>query len=134
MKKPLWSGLVFLVALSGCSQSISNTDTFSKKSQAQVYGWISIDDYFSPVVTKVEVDMCQVVDNRCLTSAEQEYEGVQLPIQYSFLISPLQAGDGNMKIRARLLDKGSVVAQSLVEYHFEPGEKRVDIVLSSTKN
>ncbi|AIW14401.1 YscW family type III secretion system pilotin [Vibrio tubiashii] len=133
MKKPLWSGLIFLVALSGCSQSISNSD-FSKKSQAQVYGWISIDDYFSPVATRVEVDMCQVINNQCLTSAAQEYKGIQLPIQYSFLISPLQAGDGSMKIRARLLDKGNVVAQSLVEYHFEPGEMRVDIVLSSVKN
>jgi type III secretion system chaperone YscW len=134
MKKTICLGMLCFMALSGCSHSIPEIeDKFDQQSQAQLNGWISVGDYFSPAVTKVEVEMCQVIGKQCLRSAFQEYKGIQLPIQYSFLISPLQAGNGEMKIKVRLLSSTRVIANKVFDYQFFPGNSRIDLVLE-TKN
>ncbi|MFD1876004.1 YbaY family lipoprotein [Vibrio chagasii] len=60
---------------------------FKSDSQAALYGWVSFDEYVAPVNTLIDVDVCQVVDEQCISVARQTYHGVQLPVQYSFVSS-----------------------------------------------
>ncbi|MCR9590101.1 YscW family type III secretion system pilotin, partial [Vibrio alginolyticus] len=95
MNNSIWAGFIGLFILSGCSQTVSvnGVDDFDTQSQASVYGWVSVDGYFPPSITSLEVEICKVIDNQCLKSVSQSYQGVQLPVQYSFLIAPIQAGE-----------------------------------------
>lgn len=57
--------------------------------------------------------MCQAFENQCLTVASQQYQGVQLPVQYSFLIAPIQAGKGEMKVIGKLYSQGQIIAAGM---------------------
>ncbi|EGQ9098433.1 YscW family type III secretion system pilotin [Vibrio alginolyticus] len=131
MNNSIWAGFIGLFILSGCSQTVSvnGGDGFDTQSQASVYGWVSVDGYFPPSITSLEVEICKVIDNQCLKSASQSYQGVQLPVQYSFLIAPIQAGEGKMKIIGKLYSNGELVAEKEKSYLFLEGNKQENLIL-----
>ncbi|HHF2930359.1 TPA: YscW family type III secretion system pilotin [Vibrio alginolyticus] len=131
MNNSIWAGFIGLFILSGCSQtlSVNGVDGFDIQSQASVYGWVSVDGYFPPSITSLEVEICKVIDNQCLKSASQSYQGVQLPVQYSFLIAPIQAGEGKMKIIGKLYSNGELVAEKEKSYLFLEGNKQENLIL-----
>ncbi|EGQ8143649.1 YscW family type III secretion system pilotin [Vibrio parahaemolyticus] len=129
MKSSKWAGLIGLMLLTGCAQSVGTAQPFSVQSQANVYGWISVEGYHPPVSTYLEVEMCQTFENQCFTVASQQYQGVQLPVQYSFLIAPIQAGKGEMKVIGKLYSQGQIIAKNEQKYIFREGSQKVDLRL-----
>ncbi|MDW1986208.1 YscW family type III secretion system pilotin [Vibrio sp. 811] len=131
MNNSIWAGFIGLFILSGCSQTVSvnGVDGFDTHSQASVYGWVSVDGYFPPSITSLEVEICKIIDNQCFKSASQSYQGVQLPVQYSFLIAPIQAGEGKMKIIGKLYSNGDLVAEKEKNYLFFEGNKQENLIL-----
>ncbi|MCV3262766.1 YscW family type III secretion system pilotin [Vibrio harveyi] len=97
--------------LSACATTNTVSDGFSNHIQGTLFGWITFDDYVAPVSTSVNVEVCQVSDNQCFTVVQQDYQGVQLPVQYSVVIAPIQAGNGEMKVRAILRSQGEIIAK-----------------------
>ncbi|HHF3271114.1 TPA: YscW family type III secretion system pilotin [Vibrio diabolicus] len=135
MNNSMWAGFVGLFLLSGCSQSVPivGEGSFDTKSQATLYGWVSVDGYFPPSITSLDVEICKVIKNQCFKSALQHYQGVQLPVQYSFLIAPIQAGDGNMKIIGKLYSNGELVAEKEKNYSFSVEGKQENLILVPKK-
>ncbi|ABU70663.1 hypothetical protein VIBHAR_01694 [Vibrio campbellii ATCC BAA-1116] len=99
-----------------------------------LYGWVAFDEYIAPVSTSVDIDVCQVTTERCITVAKQTYQGVQLPVQYSFVIAPIQAGKGEMKIRAVLRSQGEIRASKEEGYIFTQGRVHKDLKLEAYNN
>ncbi len=83
--------------------------------------------------TSVNVEVCQVSDNQCFTVVQQDYQGVQLPVQYSVVIAPIQAGNGEMKVRAILRSQGEIIAKRRAVY-FTQGSVHKDLKLEAYKN
>ena len=123
-----------LFTLGACTHTNTINTDFSSDSQALVHGWLLFDEYVTPVSTHIEVELCQVKINQCLTVARQEYQGVQLPVQYSFVVAPIQAGSGEMKVRAGLSEKGKLIASAEEEYTFLPGKTQKNIHLKRSKS
>ncbi|WP_439899274.1 hypothetical protein [Photobacterium leiognathi] len=55
-------------------------------------------------------------------------------MQYSFVVAPTQAGNGEMKIRAVLRSQGEVRASKEEQYLFTQGSIHRDIMLEAYKN
>ena len=129
MKFRLITGLLTMCFLSACTYNNSSKDGGGSHSQAVLYGWVTFDEYIAPVSTSVDIDVCQVNGENCVVVAKQSYQGVQLPVQYSFVIAPIQAGKGEMKIRAKLRSQGEIRASKEVDYVFTQGSVHKDLRL-----
>ncbi|WP_241210255.1 YscW family type III secretion system pilotin [Vibrio sp. AND4] len=129
MKFRLITGLLTMCFLSACTYNNSSKDGGVGHSQAVLYGWVTFDEYIAPVSTSVDIDVCQVNGENCVVVAKQSYQGVQLPVQYSFVIAPIQAGKGEMKIRAKLRSQGEIRAHKEVDYVFTQGSVHKDLRL-----
>ena len=125
--------LFSLFTLGACTHTNTFNTDFSSDSQASVHGWLLFDEYVTPVSTHIEVELCQVNKNQCFKSARQEYQGVQLPIQFSFVIAPIQAGSGEMKVRASLSEKGKLIASAEEKYTFSTGKTQKNLNLKRVK-
>lgn len=125
--------LFSLFTLGACTHTNTFNTDFSSDSQASVHGWLLFDEYVTPVSTHIEVELCQVNKNQCVKSARQEYQGVQLPVQYSFVIAPIQAGSGEMKVRASLSEKGKLIASAEEKYTFSTGKTQKNLNLKRIK-
>ena len=134
MKSRTLIGLLSLLFLNACTHINSSNGGFASSAQAVLYGWVAFDEYIAPVSTSVDVDVCQVTTERCITVAKQTYQGVQLPVQYSFVIAPIQAGKGEMKIRAVLRSQGEIRASKEEGYIFTQGRVHKDLKLEAYNN
>lgn len=134
MKSRTLIGLLSLLFLNACTHTNSSNGGFASTSQAVLYGWVAFDEYIAPVSTSVDIDVCQVTTERCITVAKQTYQGVQLPVQYSFVIAPIQAGKGEMKIRAVLRSQGEIRASKEEGYIFTQGRVHKDLKLEAYNN
>ncbi|CAH1536868.1 conserved exported hypothetical protein [Vibrio jasicida] len=134
MKSRTLIGLLSILLLSACTHTSSLEGGFASSSQAVLYGWVAFDKYIAPVSTSVDIDVCQVTTERCITVAKQTYQGVQLPVQYSFVIAPIQAGKGEMKIRAVLRSQGKIIASKEEGYIFTQGRVHKDLKLEAYNN
>ncbi|CZF86411.1 YscW family type III secretion system pilotin [Grimontia marina] len=126
--------LLSIFLLSACTHTNSLDGGFASSSQSLLYGWVAFDDYIAPLSTSVDIDVCQVTGERCITVAKQTYQGVHLPVQYSFVIAPIQAGKGEMKIRAVLRSQGEVRASKEESYIFTQGRVHKDLKLETNGN
>lgn len=131
MKYRALIGLLNMFFLSACTQTSSLNDGFASSSQAVLNGWVVFDEYIAPVSTLVDINVCQVTVERCMTVAKQTYHGVQLPVQYSFVIAPIQSGEGKMKIRAVLRSQGEIIAIKEDDYIFTQGKTHKDLKLET---
>ncbi|PNQ52302.1 type III secretion system chaperone YscW, partial [Vibrio agarivorans] len=111
----------FSFVIQGCTQVIPMSSGFSNALQSDISGWISADGYIPPVSTVVQVEVCAMIENQCLTVSKQDYKGMQLPVHYSILLSPVQAGNGQMKVKATLISSGEILAIKEEPYVFSPG-------------
>ena len=121
--------LISILILAACTHTSSNKRVFSSNSQALLHGWLILDKYVAPVNTYVEVELCQVIENQCLAVAKQKYQGVQLPVKYSFVVAPVQAGKGDMKVRAALTEQGKLIAYTEEKYTFLQGDTQRNLRL-----
>lgn len=120
--------------MSACTHTGHLGSMFKSDSQAALYGWVSFDEYVAPVNTLIDIDVCQVIEEKCISVARQTYHGVQLPVQYSFVIAPIQAGKGEMKIRAVLRSQGEIRASKEEGYIFTQGRVHKDLKLEAYNN
>jgi type III secretion system chaperone YscW len=121
--------LLPILTLVACTHTSSIKKVFSSNSQALLHGWLILDKYVAPVNTYVEVELCQVKENECMTVAKQKYQGVQLPVKYSFVVAPIQAGKGEMKVRALLTEQGNLIARAEEKYTFVQGDTQRNLRL-----
>ncbi|AIV05122.1 MULTISPECIES: YscW family type III secretion system pilotin [Vibrio] len=134
MKCNTYIPILSALLLSACATTNTVSDGFSNHIQGTLFGWITFDDYVAPVSTSVNVEVCQVSDNQCFTVVQQDYQGVQLPVQYSVVIAPIQAGNGEMKVRAILRSQGEIIAKKEEQYIFTQGSVHKDLKLEAYKN
>ncbi|WP_318429376.1 YscW family type III secretion system pilotin [Photobacterium leiognathi] len=134
MKSNVLFLLLSILFLSACAHKNPLKGGGSSDSQAVLYGWVNFNEYISPISTFVDIEVCKVVKERCITVVKQRYKGVQLPVQYSFVVAPTQAGNGEMKIRAVLRSQGEVRASKEEQYLFTQGSIHRDIMLEAYKN
>ncbi|MEZ8878731.1 MULTISPECIES: YscW family type III secretion system pilotin [Vibrio] len=126
--------LLSIFLLSACTHTGHLGSMFKSDSQAALYGWVSFDEYVAPVNTLIDIDVCQVIEEKCISVARQTYHGVQLPVQYSFVIAPIQAGEGKMKIRAVLHSQGEIRAIKEEGYMFARGRFHQNLKLKAYNN
>ncbi|MEZ8041746.1 YscW family type III secretion system pilotin [Vibrio sp. 10N.222.54.F12] len=134
MKKNSYCLIFLALMLSGCATKNPVSNGFSNHLQGALFGWITFDNYTAPVSTFLSVDVCQVLDSQCFTVLQQEYQGVQLPVQYSFVIAPIQAGNGEMKVRAILRYQGEIIAKKEERYIFTQGSVYTNLNLEAYNN
>ncbi|MDP2503825.1 YscW family type III secretion system pilotin [Vibrio splendidus] len=134
MKKNSYCLIFVALMLSGCATKNPVSNGFSSNLQGRLFGWITFTDYIAPVSTHLGVELCQVSDSQCITVLQQAYQGVQLPVQYSFVIAPIQAGNGDMKVRAILRSQGEIIAVKEEGYTFKQGSVHADLKLEAYNN
>ena len=125
---------IVILFLSACVHIDSLHYKLSDNSQAMLYGWVTFNQYISPKNTSIDIEICQISETQCIIIGKQEYKGVQLPVKYSFVIAPIQAGNGEMKIRAALLSQGEIRASKEEHYIFTYGETHQDLNIVDYKH
>ena len=133
MKLQTIISLFFSFLIQGCSQVTPMTSDFSNANQSDISGWITVNSYVPPISTVVKLEVCAMIENQCLIVSDQEYQGMQLPIHYSILLSPIQAGNGQIKVKATLISSGKTLAEEEQSYLFTAGGIKRDIVFKINK-
>ena len=130
-------GLVFFATFVflGCVETktireyqVIDLNDHKNESEYTVTGWVNSKTYWEPNKTELKVTLYMLYESQYLKIHSQDFQKINLPFKYSFVLVPLQLGEKKFKMTVNLKQNNEIKVEKVRYFSLEDVKKgNIDI-------